>query len=140
MAREYLLQHREYASVDPEFYTTMIQLAMAEQWPKESALKLFAEALQKHKYYYEIYFSIIVYLAPKWGGDIQKMEDFVNSAVAHTEDKEGKGLYARIYWYVSQCRCVGNGEYFSNDACGLAENENGHQRCSQALSRPMEYQ
>lgn len=56
-AREYLLQHREDASIDPEYYTTMIQLATAEQWPKEATAKLFAEALQKHKYYYEIYFT-----------------------------------------------------------------------------------
>ena len=61
-----------------------------------------------HPYYHELYFTAAVYLEPRWGGSFARIDALAKSAVAATSANEGRGLYARIYWYLDQFYYSGN--------------------------------
>jgi hypothetical protein len=101
-ARRYLMKHAEVAETDPIWYTKMLAIARAQGWSDNDFMNLVSEGLAVHPYFYPIYFSAIQNLLPKWGGSLEEIEDFALAAVKYTEEEEGQGMYARIYWYVSQ--------------------------------------
>lgn len=80
----------------------MLTVAKAQSWSENEFYKLLDEALDKHPQFYEIYFRAIDYLQPKWHGSIQEIEEFANYALSKSNKYEDNGMYARIYWYVSQ--------------------------------------
>jgi hypothetical protein len=112
-ARKYLLKKKRIASADPKWYETMLIIARAEGWDRKQFDELVAEAVSKHPYFYQIYFSALGYLVPTWHGDKGEIEKFANFAVEQTKDKEGMGIYARIYWYASQTYY--NADLFASD-------------------------
>lgn len=101
-ARKYLETHKKVASKDPHWYEMMIDIATAEGWSREDFNSLVDEATGRHPYFYQIYFSAINYLTPKWHGSKEQIEAFAKDAVRITRKKEGESLYARIYWVASQ--------------------------------------
>lgn len=101
-ARLHLLEHKEVTDKDPVWYHMMLVVAKAENWPLDRFLHLVEEGTAKHPYFYEIYFRAIEYLLPKWHGDRSMIEGFANIAVEKTREREGEGMYARIYWFTSQ--------------------------------------
>jgi hypothetical protein len=42
------------------------------------------------------------YYTPRWHGSAEEIEAFARNAVERTKEKEGAGMYARIYWAASQ--------------------------------------
>jgi hypothetical protein len=52
--------------------------------------------------YYQTYFEALEHFLPKWHGDAEAIERFARAAVERTATQEGRGMYARIYWYASQ--------------------------------------
>jgi len=107
-ARRHLMDHKQTASIDPMWYVTMLIIATGEGWSQSEFQALLDEATAAHPYFYEIYFKALEYLLPKWHGDIAMIEEFANYAVERTQDEEGMGMYARIYWYASQTQYGGN--------------------------------
>lgn len=101
-ARKYLEDNKKLASLDPEWYVKMEALAKAQQWDDGRFQDLIDEAMRRYPAYYEIYFQAIEFYSPKWGGDATDIERFARMAMERTRASEGKGLYARIYWYASQ--------------------------------------
>jgi len=101
-ARLYLMDHKQVSDKDPVWFDTMLVIATGENWPLDRFLALVEEASAKHPYFYRIYFKAIDYLLPKWHGDKAMIEEFANLAVEKTHEREGVGMYARIYWYASQ--------------------------------------
>lgn len=101
-ARGYLTEHAEDARTDPHWYTEMLVIARGQGWPDDDYMDLVSEGLEIHPYFYPIYFSAIRNLLPKWGGSIEEIDAFALAAVKYTEKEEGQGMYARIYWSVSQ--------------------------------------
>jgi hypothetical protein len=102
LARENLEMHKTVASSDPRWYETMLSIARAESWERDRFDKLLNEALQREPLFYQTYFQALEYLLPKWGGNTHEIEAFAQQAVRRTFKSEGRGLYARIYWYASQ--------------------------------------
>lgn len=101
-ARLYLTEHKEQLAEDPQWYTAMLDVATDQSWPKDQFIDLLKEGLARHPYYYAIYFSAIRYLSPKWHGSERELQDLARYAVGMTGEKEGAGLYARIYWYAAE--------------------------------------
>lgn len=97
-ARNYLQQTKKLSSQDPHWYVVMSVVAMAENWELVEFLNLMEEGTSRYPYYYDIYFSGMNYLLPRWNGSFEKMESFANAAVEKTKAKEKMGLYARVYW------------------------------------------
>ncbi|MFD1296702.1 hypothetical protein ACFQ4Q_08640 [Lysobacter gummosus] len=97
--KEYLDAEKVIASTRPEYYALTINLLKSQQ---KSPFSTFDEGLNKFPTYYEMYFSMLEYLLPKWNGSAEQIEHFASEAVARTQQSEGHGMYARIYWYASQ--------------------------------------
>jgi hypothetical protein len=102
LARKDLEEHKSVAAVDPGWYSNMLLVAQAQGWERREFDQLLNEALTREPLYYPNYFGAIEYLLPKWHGDASAIEAFARDAVRRTSKSEGRGMYARIYWYASQ--------------------------------------
>lgn len=100
-ARAYLESVKTIASVDPYWYTAMLEIATMQEWPDARYSAMLAEALNRHPLYYDTYFQAANRKLPKWGGSAEEVEAFAREAIRHTHATEGAGLYARIYWSAS---------------------------------------
>ena len=103
-ARRYLEAHKQVAAVDPRWYEVMLIVAKAQNWERPEFERLLAEALDREPQFYQTYFSALNYLLPQWHGSVVEIESFAQAAVKRTAATDGRGLYARIYWYASQAQ------------------------------------
>ena len=97
-----LVDAKDYAAVDPFWYTHRANILTQQGVDPEVFVPFVREGFERHPTFYQLYFSAVDYLTPKWYGDAGKIEAFANDAVEYTQSLEGSGLYARIYWYASQ--------------------------------------
>jgi len=102
LARQTLEVNKATSSVDPTWYETMLKVAQGQSWSQEDVNSLLEEALRKEPLHYGTYFAAVDLLLPMWGGSLEKIEAFADNAVARTNQSEGSGMYARIFWYVEQ--------------------------------------
>ena len=102
LARENLEKYKSVAADDPRWYETMLTVARSEGWNREQFDNLLNEALTREPLFYQTYFLALEYLLPKWHGDAREIEAFAQDAVRRTSAYEGRGIYARIYWFASQ--------------------------------------
>lgn len=108
LAHQELDENKTTASIDPEWYVSMVKVARAEQWPQKEAAALFTAATRKDRYYYPIYSQILESLLPQWGGSWLAIDNFANFAADNTKDREGEELYTRLYWNLEECGCESN--------------------------------
>lgn len=101
-ARAYLEANKKVAAQDPRWYEMMAEIANAQGWPRSRFTLMIDEGLDRMPWYYPIYFAAVDYLSPRWGGSAAEIEQFARRAVERTQETDGWGLYARIYWYASQ--------------------------------------
>ncbi len=101
-ARDVLEGTKAISGQDPEWYALMARISRDLNADEKAFNAMIDEGLAKYPYYYPIYFNAAEYMFPKWHGSTQMVEDFADKAVALTKEKEGMGMYARIYWVVSQ--------------------------------------
>ena len=102
LARQNLEAHKTVGAADPRWYETMLTVARAESWERHEFNSLLKEALDREPSFYQTYFMALEYLLPKWHGGTWEIEEFARDAVQRTSKQEGRGMYARIYWYASQ--------------------------------------
>lgn len=62
--------------------------------------KLFNEAIEHHPDFLPLYIQKRNYSRPRWGGSWQEVDQFINWSAKKTEDLEGMGMYARLYFGV----------------------------------------
>ena len=108
LARENLEKHKQVAAVDPRWYETMLTVARAQNWERSQFDCLLDEALTREPLFYQTYFLALEYLLPKWHGTTEDIEAFAQDATRRTARYEGKGMYARIYWFASQTQFADN--------------------------------
>lgn len=101
-ARLYLVQNEKFKHVDPQWYESMLTIAIKQSWDHVKFYQLLSEALEKYPEFYELYFRAINFLQPRWHGSTDEIEKFATAMTKKTEVYEGNGMYARIYWYASQ--------------------------------------
>ncbi|MFV2059965.1 MAG: hypothetical protein ACC653_04725 [Gammaproteobacteria bacterium] len=101
-AIDYLNKYKDIASIDPQWYDTMAGMYSNIGISDKRYFELINEGLDREPEFYELYFTVIYYLAPKWHGDKKRIEDFARFAVKRTHKTDGMQMYARIYWAVSQ--------------------------------------
>lgn len=101
-AQQVLEESKSFASRDPRWYEAMFLVATAQNWEEEKFLALEKEGFSKFPYYYQMYFVAFDYHSPRWNGSEKQIEDFANRAITYTAEKDGRGMYARVYWYASQ--------------------------------------
>lgn len=107
-ARQVLERSESVSSADPHWYEQMSDIATIESWDEGKFAELIERGLNAHPYYYQLYFTAMNYYLPKWHGNADEIERFARSALGRTMPKEGYGMYARIYWSVSQSQFKGD--------------------------------
>lgn len=108
-ARDSLERHRAVAAVDPRFHEERIGIAVALGTPRDEFAALVDQASAREPYYYGIYFAASQYYLPIWFGEPGDLDRLARLAVSRTPD-DGQGSYARLFWYVDECRCLDLGD------------------------------
>ena len=102
-AKRYALEIRAEAEGDPNWHLRMLAILRVERGGQpEEFERMFQRAIKAFPDYYPIYFEAVTYYLPKWHGDLFEIERFVRGVMQGRDERTGKMLYARIYWYVSQ--------------------------------------
>lgn len=100
-ARVYLERIESLGEIDPHWYNEMLTVGQLQHWPLDEFMDLVYQGLDLHPYYYQIHFSAVGYLLPKWHGNLEMVEEFASISVDYTRDREGEGMYARVQWQLS---------------------------------------
>jgi hypothetical protein len=101
-ARQHLLKAKPIASIDPRWYEQMLKIARTTRLGQGDFDALLQEALEREPLFYQNYFRALEYLLTTQSGNQIVIDNFVAKAVERTMNLEGKGMYARIYWYAAQ--------------------------------------
>lgn len=96
-----LLDTKPYAAQLPGWYDEMINVQSSLGRPEEERDQVFLEGVKRYPTYYPIYFTMLNYLLPKWGGTWRTVDNLALWSVEHTRAQEGTTMYARLYWVVS---------------------------------------
>lgn len=83
----------------PMWYERMIMIQSALNRPAAEKENTFHEGAKKFKLYYPIYFSMLEFVSPKWGGSWESVDQLVSWAVENTKESDGNTMYARLYWF-----------------------------------------
>lgn len=100
-AEKVLNDTRSYAAQMPGWYDDMITVQSALGRPIEERDNTFMEGARKFRTYYPIYFTMLDFLKPKWGGSWDAVDKLVEWSVDNTKETEGNSMYARLYWNAS---------------------------------------
>ncbi|MEO6689650.1 MAG: DUF4034 domain-containing protein [Dokdonella sp.] len=102
-AKQYQLATRDLAGVDPDWYLTFLAtLRVEKHGRREEFEQTFADAIRAFPDYYPMYFEAVTYYLPKWNGDAYEVEHFARRVMKGRDERTGRMLYARIYWFASQ--------------------------------------
>ncbi len=93
-ARAVLDAHRN--SDNPAWYVSRMSVGGALGESPQDLDRLFFEAIRHEPGYQQIWFTRLAFLEPKWGGSIEDMVSFINSAARITSATEGRGMMARL--------------------------------------------
>ncbi|MEO8387405.1 hypothetical protein [Polaromonas sp.] len=102
IARNTLEANKRISSDDPQWYVVMLHVALAESWKRDQYMALYEEAISKEPLYYDTHLRALERFTPRWGGDIQEIQQFAAIAVKRTAAAEGQALYAHVYWSAVQ--------------------------------------
>lgn len=103
-----LRRNAALASQDPEYYSVMLRIYVLQGRDRAAFDRLLADALASAPSYYGTYFEAYEYVRPQWFGGVADIDVLARKAATHTQDREGQGGYARVYWHVSKCNCRAN--------------------------------
>lgn len=92
-AREILEQSEEIGRGDPEWYNSMLDVAINQGWSAAQVQALADEALSKEPGYFYVVRRIAEYLQPKWYGAPGDSERFVEAAAERIGGDEGDATY-----------------------------------------------
>jgi hypothetical protein len=102
IADAFLQEAESLGSTDPHWHSLRVEILKGLGADKRELEPVLLEGLSAFPYYYDLYFEAIDYFSPRWQGDAEKIEVFANYAVSLTQENEGMGLYARVYWSVGR--------------------------------------
>lgn len=100
-AERALIDTKTYSAELPVWYNEMLNVQSALGRPAEERDKVFLEGTQKYKTYYPLYFTMLNFLLPKWGGSWETVDNLVKWSVENTKAIDGNSIYARLYWAAS---------------------------------------
>jgi hypothetical protein len=101
-AERVLVASKSSASRFPTWYEQMTMVQFMLDRPANDQATLFQEGLTRYPGYYPLYFNMVDFASPKWGGSWQAVDNFVAWSVQATKKDEAETLYARLYWYAYQ--------------------------------------
>lgn len=109
-----LQRHRHQAADHPEWCRAVLEVMPHIPGYIRNIETTAREFMRQHPYYHELHFTAAVFLEPRWGGSFARIDALAKQAAAASSAKEGRALYARIYWYLDQYYYSGNRSAQSN--------------------------
>lgn len=98
-AASYLQEHRDVASKDPFFYSTLLNIGFRIGTPEFELMALFDEGAERHPYYFGLFTVPMMHYTPRWGGSFEAMEAFARHAMTRVRPADRATLYTRLYVY-----------------------------------------
>jgi len=99
-AEQILINTKPYSAELPNWYGQMIIVQSALDRPLSERENVFLEGAKRYKTFLPIYFTMLNFMLPKWGGSWEVVDDFIKRSVEYTKKTEGNSMYARLYWAV----------------------------------------
>lgn len=149
-AARLLDQHRNVASIDPEYYAVLVDVLRAHGMSKAEFHAVVEQATAREPDYHRTYFNAAWYYLPQWGGSYAELDAFARYAANRSRADEKSGLYARIFWSLDECGCRisdkaadwptlrqsmrdiydrfpnrWNGQYFADETCRRGDTQEG---------------
>jgi hypothetical protein len=126
-AEEVLFRSRDRSSNNPLWYLEYLNVARASGWDRAEFRALYAAAIARFPDFDPFYFAMIRYLDPDWNGDIEQIDAYIAEVARQTEARQGKIMYARLYWYLADTR---NHEFslFEDSAANWADIKTGFEQ------------
>jgi hypothetical protein len=97
-AEAVLLRSKDRCAGNPLWYDEYLQVALALGWDEPEFRALYRAAVSRFPDYQPFYFNMVNYLSPRWYGSVDAVDAYVTEVVKQTESKQGKIMYARLYW------------------------------------------
>lgn len=96
-AEKVLIDSKPYAADFPNWYAEMIAVQSALNRPYAEQEQTFYEGAQKYPTYYPIYFAMVQYHLPKWGGNWILEDNLIAWSVENSKASNHNAMYARLY-------------------------------------------
>jgi len=97
-AEAVLLRSKDRCAGSPLWYDEYLQVALALGWDEAEYRALYGAAVSRFPDYQPFYFNMVNYLSPRWHGSVEAVDAYVKEVVKQTQAKQGKIMYARLYW------------------------------------------
>lgn len=97
-AEAVLLRSKDRASKNPLWFEQYLEVALGLGWDYPQYRALYNAAVATFPEYHNFYFIMVQYLSPRWHGSIEQVDAYIAEAVKKTQAKQGKVMYARLYW------------------------------------------
>lgn len=99
-AYQVLSSHEDILKNEPDYYVMLTRVAHAQGPRGLDVYDVLDDGSDIEPYYYPLYFGTVSAARPQWGGSASDVDWVARYAVSQTREKDGEGLYARVYWYV----------------------------------------
>ena len=98
-AEQVLKASKQFASSNPLWYETYLDVAVGTRRNRQFIAKLFTEGMHRHPYFQSLYLAMANYWSPPHGGspDWAKVDEVIGNAVVLTAITDGISNYARLY-------------------------------------------
>jgi len=104
-AAKVLTDHRAIAAIDPHYYAVMERIYIDQGAAKADFKRLLEEGTAREPDYHYLYFDAYRYYQPQWYGSDAEIDELARFAAARSASAEGLGMYARYYWFATDCKC-----------------------------------
>ena len=101
-ARVILDEYREVGRADPEWFSLRIQIMNGQGEDRSAILALAKEALGSEPTYQPTYYVASTAFLPKWGGNAQLLQQYLDALLASAHLEEGRQPYARIAFNIAR--------------------------------------
>lgn len=83
------------------WHTQMLRIATLQGWPEARVLNLLREGMDRDREYFPMYFALLDYYSPRWGGSTAQIETIASRIASAFPKTQGDILYARMYWWAA---------------------------------------
>ena len=96
-ALDYMKAHGDIVLSDSSGHLALLNIGQGLGFDQKQMEVIAQEGLKRNPMDYELHFSIITSLLPKWGGDSKVLDTYIRKVAAQMRDQPGTGMYARLY-------------------------------------------
>jgi hypothetical protein len=101
LAVTHLKRTEVLASQDSSWNVLMLDLGRALSWDRAELQGIYDSGVTKNPDNDALHSAMLTALLPKWGGDLNSVDEFVKAAVSRLPKEKGLIIYARLYALVS---------------------------------------